>query len=171
MAAGGGSRLHFRPFVQPGGRDLLMRIFALLSAVLIGVCLSMQPPVNSEVARRLGSPFAAALLSLTLSAVFLLVIALATGVRVQFASFTNLPPYFIVGGLVGAIFVTGSTILVPLIGAAALVACVVFGQAIGSSAVDQFGLFNLPVQPFDLWKAGGLALMLAGLLLFHFGGR
>ena len=92
-----------------------------------------------------GSPFAAALLSLTLSALFLLLVAFGTGVRVQLASFATLPPYFILGGLVGAVFVTGSTILIPLIGAAALVACVVFGQAIGSSLVDQFGLFNLSV--------------------------
>ena len=148
-----------------------MRAVAILAAVLMGVILSMQPPVNAEVARRLGSPFAAALLSLTLSAAFLFAIALATGVRVTSASVATLPPYFVIGGLVGAVFVTGSTILVPLIGAAALVACVVFGQAIGSSIVDQFGLYNLAVKPVDLWKAAGLAVMLAGLLLFHFGGR
>ena len=148
-----------------------MRAFALAVAVFIGIVFSMQAPVNAEVARRLGSPFAATILSLAGSAVAVLAIALVGGVRVQWSGFATLPWWFFIGGLVGAVVVTGNTIIVPIIGAAALVACIVFGQAIGSSLIDQFGMFGLAVKPMDLWKAGGLLVMLGGLLVFHFGGR
>ena len=146
-----------------------MRFIALLSDVLIGIAFAMQPPVNAEVARKLGSPFAAALLSLSLSAVILLVVALLTGVRVQPASFAALPWWFMLAGMIGAVVVTGSTLIVPVIGAAALVACIVFGQAIGASIVDQFGLFRLAVKPLDGWKAAGLLIMFVGLLVFQKG--
>ena len=146
-----------------------MRSAAFLAAVLIGVAFSMQPPINADVARRLGSPFVAALISLSLSALVLLVIVLAAGARLHLASFATLPWWFFFAGLIGAIVVAGSTIIVPLIGAAALVACIVFGQALGSSLADQFGMFNLAVKPINGWKAAGLAIMLVGLLVFQKG--
>lgn len=147
-----------------------MKILLLVAAVLIGALLAMQPPVNAEVARRLGSPLGAAMLSLAISLVLLAVVAFAIGGRTGLPGLASLPWWFALGGLAGAIFVSGSILIVPLIGAAAFVACLVLGQAIGASVIDQMGLFNLSQKPMDPWRLLGLTMILAGLIVFQRGG-
>lgn len=148
-----------------------MKSAALLGAVGLGVVLTIQAPINAEVARRLGSPIVAAILSLSSSVLLLVVVALVSGIRVQASSFLTLPWWFFIAGACGAAWVAGSAMVVPIIGAAALLACVVFGQALGATVVDQFGLFRMPVKPIDVWRIVGLLVMFCGLYIFHRSGR
>ena len=147
-----------------------MRSLAMIAAIGIGLLIAVQPAVNAETARRLGSPYVAALFSLALSTAILLPLALGQAERPSLSTFQSLPLWGVLGGLAGACFVTGGILIVPAIGAALFVLCVVFGQALGASLADHFGLFGLAQKALDPWKIGGLALMVVGLLVYQRGG-
>jgi transporter family-2 protein len=59
--------------------------------------------------------------------------------------------------------------LVPEIGVAATVALTVAGQQLASVAVDRYGLLRLPRRPLSRVRLGGVALLLAGVVLVQAG--
>jgi transporter family-2 protein len=58
-------------------------------------------------------------------------------------------------------------ILLPRLGAAALVACVVAGQMLFALAADQFGWLGVPQHPASVPRLIGAALLLAGVALIR----
>jgi bacterial/archaeal transporter family-2 protein len=78
---------------------------------------------------------------------------------------TDMPWWGWLGGLCAAAYVTGTFLLVPVIGAAVTVALTVTGQQLASAVVDARGWFRLPRQPFTAVRGGGLLFLVAGSLL------
>ncbi len=70
-------------------------------------------------------------------------------------------------------FVMTVFILVPMVaptlGFALFFVCIIAGQLVGSTVVDQFGAFGLPVKPASTMKLAGLAMVLAGAALVQYG--
>lgn len=141
------------------------KLLLLPIAVLIGTLLALQPAVNGDIARRLGSPFAAVLVSLVVSFLIVLPFALYHGRGIQLSSLPLLPWWVILGGLAGAAFVTGGIMIVPITGLATFLAAVLFGQAIGALVIDHFGLLNLAETPVSYSRVVGLALVFGGFQL------
>ena len=77
---------------------------------------------------------------------------------------TQVPAWTLAGGLIGAAFVAVATVLIPRMGAAALICLVVFGQMIGSLLLDHFGVLHAR-QPIDASCIAGIVLMAVGALL------
>jgi transporter family-2 protein len=69
------------------------------------------------------------------------------------------------GGLFGALYVVIAILLIPRLGAAALLSLIVTGQMIASIIFDHFGLAGLPRHPADLSRVVGAALLIAGVVL------
>ena len=138
----------------------------LLAIFCVGFFVSMQPAMNAEISRRLQSPTTAALASLTISFLVLLPVLLVLGPRPQLANASSLPWWAFLGGVAGACFVLSAILSVPVIGTGLFLVAVIIGQLAGASVIDHLGLFNLQVKPFNLYKLCGLALMVAGLLVF-----
>ena len=61
-----------------------------------------------------------------------------------------------VGGLLGVIFLTGSLLLLPRLGAALTVVITVTGQILMGVVIDTFGLFGASQQQFTFLKQLGL---------------
>ena len=72
------------------------------------------------------------------------------------------------GGLFGAIYIAISILLLPRLGAATAIALIVAGQMIGSLAVEQFGLFGLPVHQITAPRIAGALFLLAGAVLVRY---
>ena len=68
----------------------------------------------------------------------------------------------LVGGVVGGVFVAGAIATAPVLGVALFFVCVVAGQLIGSSVIDQLGVFGLEVKPVNTMKVFGIGLVLLG---------
>jgi len=68
------------------------------------------------------------------------------------------------GGVFGAIYVAGFTLLVPRIGAAGMICLAVLGQVTASLLLDQFGILQAP-KPVDAVRIVGALLVLAGVVL------
>ncbi len=79
----------------------------------------------------------------------------------------KMPWWIWLGGILGALFIYGSTVLVPLVGTATTVILVLCGTISASLAIDHFALFGAIKRPVRLKQLLGLALLIAGVVLVH----
>lgn len=144
-------------------------LWPMLAAVLIGSALSMQPVINSVSAGVLNSAFAAAAFSLLLSAMTVFAIWWFSGAPTRPAQLLDLPWWAVFGGLIGAAFVSGGAILVPVMGATAFFVCLIAGQLVGSVFADTFGAFGQEPRALSVRRLAGVALAFAGVVLVRWG--
>ena len=146
----------------------MSHIIYIVSAVAMGAALSIQPPINATMARGLGSPLLAASTSICISFAIATMLWLSWGKGAgEISQLRMLPWWVVIGGIVGVVFVAGSVVVAPVLGVALFFVCVVAGQLIGSTLIDQFGGFGLTVKPLNMMKLIGLGLVLLGAALVH----
>jgi bacterial/archaeal transporter family-2 protein len=140
-------------------------LFCLL-VVVAGVSVSLQQVLNARLRAELGSPWSAGLVSFLGGTLVMLTVAVATGeslpsgttvARTSWASWT--------GGFFGAVFVGVAILMVPRLGATAVVALVVLGQMLGSLAFDHFGVLGIPQHSASPIRLVGAALLIMGVVL------
>lgn len=141
-----------------------MNAVTLGLAVLIGMLLPLQALINASLARQTTGPLFASLASFTVGMMALLGWWLASRPALEYAALARVPWWAWTGGLIGAVFVAASTLLIPRMGAAALVCLVVFGQVAGSLLLDHFGVLHAR-QPIDSLRVIGALLVAGGALL------
>lgn len=145
----------------------MMGLFWSLLGILSGAFIAVQAPINSQLARGLGLPVAAAAFSFLSGAVVLGIVTFAV-TRTQGISLDwRAPPLwtFVAGGVLGASYVTISTVLIPRIGAAALMAFLVAGQLLAGMMLDRVGFLGMAVREISIGRIAGAALLLVGALL------
>lgn len=138
-------------------------MISILLALLIGALLTIQLGVNNTLKTGLHAPIWAAFVSFLVGGCALGVAGLA--MRTPFAVKTEIPVWAWAGGLLGAIYVALSVVLVDKIGAATLTGCVVAGQIAASLAVDHFGWFSVPQHPISFRRIAGTVLLGVGVWL------
>ena len=144
-----------------------MVVFYLILAVFAGGMLPLQAATNARLADSLGGPvWAAALSGLVLTIVLIVVASMASRGGPRLDGLGRLPWWAWIGGFCGAILLSVSTALTPLLGAEQMIALVMTGQVLGSIALDNFGLAGLAPQPLNLKHAiaGGLLIIGAALM-------
>jgi transporter family-2 protein len=145
---------------------------ALIGAMVAGIALPLQAGANAQLARALGHPAAAALVSASISALSMVPVMLL--LRVSPPSFTALaaaPAWVYVGGLCGIGFLAVAITTAPVLGAATFIAVAVAGQMIASVAFDHFGLVGFPERPATPLRLLGIALVVVGVALVQFIGQ
>ncbi len=145
-------------------------LFWPVLGILAGAFVATQASINAELARGLGLPVAAAAASFLSGAVILaLVTAAVTQVSGTSISW-RVPPLwlFIVGGALGAAFVTSNILLVPRVGAAATMAFIVAGQLMAGMLLDRIGFMGMAVREISLGRISGAIMLLVGALLIRF---
>lgn len=140
-----------------------------LLGVLAGAFIAIQAPINAQLARGLGVPVAAAAISFLSGAIVLGVITLLTtrtqGLVIDWKA--PAPWLFVVGGVLGAVYVTSTVLLTPRIGAAALMAFLVAGQLLAGMLVDKAGILGVAVREISMGRIIGAVLLLAGALMIR----
>ncbi|WP_395446827.1 DMT family transporter [Aminobacter sp. UC22_36] len=140
-----------------------------LLGVLAGAFIAIQAPINAQLARGLGVPVAAAAISFLSGAIVLGVITLLTtrtqGLVIDWKA--PAPWLFVVGGMLGAVYVTSTVLLTPRIGAAALMAFLVAGQLLAGMLVDKAGILGVAVREISMGRIIGAVLLLAGALMIR----
>lgn len=147
----------------------MMGLFWSVLGILSGAFIAIQAPINSQLARGLGLPVAAAAFSF-LSGAIVLGIATLLVTRTQDISLdwkAPAPWLFVAGGLLGGSYVTISTILIPRIGAAALMALIVAGQLLAGMLMDRIGFLGMAVREISLGRIAGAVLLMAGAALIR----
>jgi transporter family-2 protein len=143
----------------------MSRAVAVLVGVLAGCLVGMQAPVNARLGKSIGSIQAATFSFLVGTVVLLAIAAFVSGGLGELANFGRAPWWALVGGLLGAVYVTVALIAVRTLGASGLTAVVIAGQLAISVAIDRFGLFGLARQHIGVSRIAGLVLLVAGVVL------
>ena len=140
-------------------------LFSLIAVVLAGGATALQAPTNARLMTAVGSPVNAALVSFAVGTVALAMLALIGQTRPDLAAAKALPWYAWIGGLYGVIFVVAATWGVPRLGVALTITLMVAGQLLVGLVLDHFGAFGQPVQPMNLGRVAGVALVIAGVVM------
>ena len=138
---------------------------AVVLTAVVGGMVALQGPINSQLGKTIGT-FQAAFFSFATGTIILAVIAgLARGGFGTIVEARHLAPQYLIGGALGACYVSTVLVTVRTLGAGGIVAATIAGQLTMGVIIDQFGLLGLDKDPISAMKAVGIALLAVGTLL------
>jgi len=140
----------------------------LLLALIAGMSLPAQGAINSKLADYLQSPMLAVFFSFVTGATALLVYILISRIPLGPLSMVrSASPIALTGGILGAIFVTLTTLAVPRLGVALTFSLVILGQMIATIPIDHYGLLGVAQRAITLPRVIGALLIVAGAILIR----
>jgi len=139
----------------------------LILPVAMGAGLAIQTAVNSKLRGFVASPYLSSGFSFLVAWLFLLVLSLITkqSILLDGKMFSAQPLWIWLGGLFGAIALTGNVVLFQKIGSLQTTVLPIMGQIVMSVLIDQFGWFHSPVNRINVTRVGGLVLVVLGVIL------
>lgn len=137
---------------------------AVILTAVAGGLIALQAPINAGLGRATGS-LPAALVSFAVGTVALAGIVVLSGRAGGLGAVGEVNWYYLVGGLLGAIYVLNALLAVSAIGAGGVAAATITGQLAASVAIDRLGLFGLDQIALTPSRLLGVALLLAGTVL------
>ncbi len=140
------------------------RGLAVLLTAGAGGLIAMQAPINAGLGKATGG-LPAALVSFAVGTIALAVIVVLSGKAGGLSSTFDVNWYYLMGGLLGAIYVSNALIAVSVVGAGGVAAATVAGQLTASVAIDRLGLLGVDQVPLSPERVVGVALLLAGTFL------
>jgi bacterial/archaeal transporter family-2 protein len=142
----------------------LDRGLAVLLTAVCGGLIALQAPINSGLGKETGS-FPAALISFLIGTAALAAIVLLSGKAGGLSGMFDVRWEYLLGGLLGAVYVTTVLVTVRTLGAGGVTAATITGQLTASIAIDRMGVLGLEQQSLSLSRVVGVVLLLAGTLL------
>jgi transporter family-2 protein len=143
----------------------MSRGLAVLLGVSAGCLVGMQAPINSRLGRSVGTAQAATFSFLVGTVALVLIAAFWQGGLGELANVGKAPWWALVGGLLGAVYVTVALVAVRTLGASGLTAVVITGQLVISVVIDRLGLLGVAEQHIGAERILGLVLLVAGVVL------
>jgi len=137
---------------------------AVILTAITGGLIALQAPINALLGKSIGT-FQAAFVSFLIGTIALCGIAVFTGGLGSVGEIRTVPWHYLLGGLLGAAYVTSVLVTVATLGAGGVTAATISGQLLVSVLVDQFGWLGVEKDPIDPTKIAGLALLAAGTFL------
>ncbi|MCU9840107.1 DMT family transporter [Ruegeria sp. WL0004] len=133
--------------------------------LIAGIGIPVLAALNAALGKIIGSP--------TTAGVVLFAVAFAASAALMLLlpgpqalnKLGGAPRHLFLAGLLVAFYVLSITHVAPHFGVGNAVFFVLLGQLISAAAIDHFGLFGAQVSPLGLTRAGGIALMAAGVWL------
>jgi transporter family-2 protein len=150
-----------------------MHLIYYAVGLFLGLAIASQAAINHQLKMFVeGSTQLASLISFIVGSIFLALLCLLSGQR--FAVLSQLQQvewWMLLGGVLGAIFVFGTTFLAPHLGMAVMLSLIISGQITMSLILDQFGLFGLAQRDINWSRLIGVTLVLIGTFCVNFGNR
>jgi len=134
-------------------------------ALLMGIIVAIYLPMNSSVARYLGSSIAATVIFFAVALITSIFIFIFFGEYASIPKIGTVPLYLYVPGFIAAFMVIGTTFLIPKIGARRFFILLVSGQILMAIIVSHFGILESLKDPITLKKILGATLVIAGAFL------
>ena len=107
----------------------------------------MQAPINSRLGKSVGSARRRPFSFLVGTAALVLILLVARGGIGGLGQIGRVPWWALVGGLLGAVYVSVALVAVRTLGASGLTAVVIGGQLVISVVIDRFGLLGVARRP------------------------
>ncbi|WP_299351347.1 DMT family transporter [uncultured Shimia sp.] len=134
-----------------------------LIMLLAGIGIPVLAALNAALGQRLGHPFAAGVVLFCVALLAAVLVLFLSGSASHLAGLSAAPKHLFLGGFLVAFYVLSITWVAPKFGIGNAVFFVLLGQLISAAAIDHFGLFGAQISPSSLARAGGIALMAAGV--------
>ena len=137
----------------------------ILFSILAGTMIALQGIFNARMGDEVGLWHTNSFVHGTgfLVAFFILIF----NEKLNLASIKDVPPYYLLGGVMGVIIILSVMKGIGEIGASYSVTIVIITQIILTAGVNYFGFFGEPVITFSLTKIIGLVLMISGILVYQ----
>lgn len=133
--------------------------------VVSGAIMAFQAPINSALRGHVGT-FESSLVSFTVGTLALVVVVLLTR-EGNLANVRNVSWWHLLGGLIGAVFVTVTLLAAPKIGVTGMIVAALAGQMAAALLIDSFGWMGVARKPVDLARLAGLALLVVSVALIN----
>jgi transporter family-2 protein len=140
------------------------RGLAVLLTAAVGGLIALQPPINAGLGRATGS-LPAALVSFAIGTLLLALIVALIGQAGGLSSTFDVRWYYLIGGLLGAAYVTVALVAVSSIGAGGVAAATITGQLTMAVVIDRLGILGLEQAAFSATRIAGVVLLLVGTYL------
>ena len=137
---------------------------AVVCTALAGGLIALQAPINAGLGKATGN-CAAALVSFLVGSAALLLIVVLSGKAGGVSNVGDVEWYYLLGGLLGAIYVANALVAVGSIGAGGVAAATVAGQLTASVVADRLGILGLEEIAITPERVIGVVLLLAGTAL------
>ncbi|WP_168379840.1 DMT family transporter [Acinetobacter cumulans] len=144
-------------------------LYLLPLAMGIGIAMTIQTAINSQLREYLYSPLQAALFSFLVGTIVLaFMVFFQSAEKPDVASFAQIPWYLWLGGCLGVYAISISIYTAPKLGFLSLSGLIIFGQILMSMVFDHFGLLGTEKTPIN-WQRllGGVVIFIGVLLTFQ----
>jgi transporter family-2 protein len=144
-----------------------MTLFLILVAVGGGALVVIHTSIKAKMRLQADSPWQAALVSTTVSTVFLLTLStvITRHPYPPLAKIHGTSWWIWTGGILGALYVALTLVLVKKLGSGVLFSAVVLGQMIAALLIDQFGLIGSPKHEITAPRVFGVVMIVSGVAL------
>jgi len=138
----------------------------IMLAVFAGGLTAVQGAFNAQLGKLLSHPLQATLVSFSVGTGGVIIACLVLGAGFPApATLLAVPPWLLIGGLFGALFVTATVLFIPHIGVASMLVAALLGQMLVSLALDHAGLYGGAPIVISTQRVVGVLLVVAGLYL------
>ena len=141
-------------------------LFLLPLTMGIGIAMTFQTAINTQLREYLHSPLQAALLSFLVGTLLLAILVIVQAEqRPTLSSLAVIPWYLWLGGCLGVYAISMSIYTAPKLGFLTLSGLIIFGHNAMSMIVDQFGLLGTDKTPVNWQRLLGGVVIFIGVLL------
>jgi bacterial/archaeal transporter family-2 protein len=138
------------------------------TAVILTACagglIALQAPINAGLAKATGD-LPAATISFLVGTGALLALVVVIGKAGGVTHVGDVRWYYLLGGLLGAVYVANALVAVGSIGAGGVAAATIAGQLTASVIADRLGILGLEQVALSPQRIVGVVLLLAGTVL------
>lgn len=137
------------------------------AALLLGAVLTTQVATNKQLGQHLHNLYIPAAVNMLIGIVATVVLTMLLSKDYPSREMLRTAPWYLwlAGGVLGATYLTGTILLAPVLGAAALIGLVVTGQILFSVTVDHFAWFGFEQHAANWQRLVGCGLLAGGVAL------
>lgn len=140
-------------------------MWGIITALVSGALMSVQGVFNTEVTKQTSLWVSSAFVQLT--ALIVCLGAWLVTDRTNFMKITQVDPkYMLLGGAIGAFITITVVKSMDSLGPARAAMLIVIAQLIIAYVIELMGLFGVEKQPFEWRKVIGMAVAIAGIVIF-----
>lgn len=141
-------------------------LFIIPLAMGIGIAMSIQTALNTQLREYLYSPLQAALLSFLIGTIVLAVLVFfQQAQKPNIETLFNIPWFLWLGGFLGVYAISLSITTAPKLGFLTLSGLIIFGQIVMSMLLDQFGWLGVEKTSITWQRFLGATIIFLGVIL------
>ena len=130
-----------------------------------GAMMSFQAPINAALRGHVGL-IESSLISFSVGTLALILVVLLLG-KGNLGAVRNVPWWHLLGGLIGAVFVTVTLIAAPEIGMTRTIFATLAGNMVAAILIDRFGWVGIAPRPIEPLRVAGVLLMIVSVVLIN----